>query len=230
MHFIRITFLLIIVCVGTIQQVAAQNDPRWTKLPNYDNKTLHYGFSLGVNASGFKTHVSEKYFSDTIKSLKGVFSPGFSLGFLVNLKLHDQLDLRLMPTVGFYTRTIKYDFLYTQNEQNIESTFIEFPLLLKYKSVRRRNSRMYLVGGLKVGFEAGAKKRQRKISDLRTNGMDLTLEYGAGFDFYFEFYKFSPEIRFSHGIVDLLNADPNVYSTSLSKITSHTISIYLHFE
>jgi len=209
---------------------AQAQDPRWTNLPNYDDKILHYGFTLGINTSGFKQKMAADYFSDTLKSATSNYTPGFSLGFIVNLRLHDHFDLRLLPTVGFYSRSITYDFAHSSETQSIESTFVEFPLLLKYKSQRRKNSRMYALAGFKAGIEAGAKKKQRQSSDLRTNGFDFCLDLGAGFDFYYPLFKFSPEIRFSHGLLNLLSHDPNIYSSSLSRLSSNTISLFLNFE
>ncbi len=87
-----------------------------------------------------------------------------------------------------------------------------------------------MVGGLKSCFEAGAKKKEKKKTELRTQNFDLCVEYGFGIDLYFQFFKFAPEIRFSHGLTNLLNKDPNLYSTSLSKLTTHTITLYLFFE
>lgn len=225
---------LLFLSVFLIFKAQAQ-DPRWTNLPTYDDKTMHYGFTLGVNGSGFKKQYSPNYFSnsygaDTLLSATPNFVPGFSLGFIVNLRLHEHFDLRLLPTVGFYTRSITYDFINSSETQTIESTFMEFPLLLKYKSQRRGNSRMYVVGGFKAALEAGAKKKQRKDTDLRTNGFDFCLDMGVGADFYFQLFKLSPEIRFSHGLLNLLSNDPNIYSNSLSRLSSNTISLYLNFE
>ncbi|ABG59960.1 type IX secretion system protein SprT [Cytophaga hutchinsonii] len=220
---------LFILSLCIVLKVQAQ-DPRWTNLPFYDDKALHYGFTLGINGSGFQNKVSKSYFSDTVTSVSPVYTPGFSLGFIVNMRLHDHFDLRLLPTVGFYSRSIQYDFIKTSEIQTIESTFVEFPLLLKYKSQRRNNSRLYVTGGFKASIEAGAKKKQRKSTDLRTNGFDLCLDMGVGMDIYCPLFKFSPEIRYSHGLLNLLNNDPNVYSSSLSRLSSNTISLFFNFE
>ncbi|WP_299249242.1 porin family protein [uncultured Cytophaga sp.] len=225
MKSLSILFLSLFI----LAKVQAQ-DPRWTNLPFYDDKFMHYGFTLGVNASGFQSRVSPNYFNDTVRSAAGTYTPGFSLGFIVNFRLHDHFDLRVLPTVGFYSRNIKYDFYNSSEIQTIESTFMEIPLMLKYKSMRRNNSRMYVIGGLKAAIEAGAKKKQRKITDLRTDGFDLCLDLGVGMDLYCPLFKFSPEIRFSHGLLNLLSHDPNIYSSSLSRLSSNTISLFLNFE
>ena len=224
------SFGLFLLSLFLIVKVQAQ-DPRWTNLPFYDDKFMHYGFTLGINASGFKSKVSSGYFdNDTTLNVSPTYTPGFSLGFIVNFRLHEHFDLRVLPTVGFYSRSVTYDFTNSTEIQTIESTFMEIPLLLKYKSMRRGNSRVYVLGGFKAAIEAGAKKKQRKSSDLRTNGFDLCLDLGVGMDLYCPLFKFSPEIRFSHGLLDLLSNDPNVYSSSLSRLSSNTISLFLNFE
>lgn len=220
---------LILLSSFILLKVQAQ-DPRWSNLPFYDDKFMHYGFTLGVNGSGFQSKTSAKYLTDTISSASGTYTPGFSLGFIVNFRLHDHFDLRVLPTVGFYSRNIKYDFYNSAETQTIESTFMEIPLMLKYKSMRRTNSRIYVLGGFKAAIEAGAKKKQRKSSDLRTNGFDFCLDMGVGMDLYYPLFKFSPELRFSHGLLNLLSNDPNVYSSSLSRLSSNTISLFLNFE
>jgi hypothetical protein len=225
------SWLILLLALLSFTELKAQ-DPRWTNLPTYDDKFMHYGFSIGLNTSTFRYKLSEQFFNgDTVVSIKPKPSAGFTLGFIANMRLGNKFDLRLLPTVGFYERTLEYKYvLGTQKTQTIESTFIELPLLVKYKSQRRANSRMYLIGGFKTCIEAGSKKKERKASDLRTNSFDLALDYGVGFDFYYQLFKFSPEIRFSHGFVNLLQQDNNAYSKSLMKLTSHTVTIYLHFE
>lgn len=226
------SWLVLLLALLSVTELKAQ-DPKWTNLPTYDDKFMHYGFTLGLNTSTFRYKYGEKFFNgqDTLLSIKPKPSLGFTLGFITNMRVNDNFDIRLLPTVGFYERTLDYTYaMGTVKTQTIESTFIELPLLIKYKSQRRRNSRMYLIGGLKASLEAGSKKKERKKSDLRTNSFDLAIDYGVGFDIYYPLFKFSPEIRFSHGFVNLLQQDNNAYSKSLMKLTSHTVTLYLHFE
>ncbi|HEY8401560.1 MAG TPA: porin family protein [Cytophagaceae bacterium] len=200
-------------------------------LPKYDDKIMHYGFTIGVNSTRFKPVHSASFLSDSALVAQATSSPGFSLGFIVSYKLAEFFDIRLQPTVAFYERKMKYSFPNSPDvEQITESTFIEMPLLLKYKSQRRKNTRMYMIGGIKPGIEAGAKKKDKKANELRTNNIDFSIEYGFGFDFYYPLFKFAPEIRFSHGIINLLNDDPNIYSRSLNVLTTHTVSLFLNFE
>ncbi|MCU0430466.1 MAG: PorT family protein [Cytophagaceae bacterium] len=200
-------------------------------LPHYDERKMHYGFTLGLNSTRYRAKLSDVYFSDSLKQVKTLGNGGFSLGFIGNFRLGEFYDLRTLITVSFYQRQVNYVFQSNRsNLQAAEAVFIEFPILFKYKSMRRKNHRMYVLGGLKPGIEAGAKKREKKNSELRTNNLDLCLDYGLGIDLYFKYFKFSPELRFSHGFINLLNKDPNLYSESLLKLTTHTVSLYLHFQ
>ena len=89
---------------------------------------------------------------------------------------------------------------------------------------------MYMLAGIKPGLEVGSKKNEIQNDRLRSTTFDFSFEYGFGFDFYYPLFKFSPEIRFSHGIVNLCNADPNAYSQSIKKMYTHTVTLYFNFE
>ena len=234
---IAIVFFLFFLLVMT--KVQSQTVPMHTpekfewdsNIPHYDDRFLHYGFTLGLNGTRFRPVESPVYFNDTVATVRSKPQGGFNLGFVMNMRLSRYFDMRLLPGVAFYTRAVQYTFNsgYMSN-QTAESVFIETPLLLKYKSQRRKNHRLYMVGGLKPCIEAGAKKNEKKKSELRTQNLDLCVEYGFGTDLYFQFFKFSPEIRFSHGLSNLLINDPNLYSKSLTKLTTHTITLYFFFE
>lgn len=232
----KIIFLLAILALGIpgfSQEKKTYGMTRGTtNLPNYDEKQFHYGFSIGINSSRFRlTHSSAFLATDSVISAIARRSPGFSLGFIVSYRLGDFFDLRLLPTVAFYERKVEYEFKGRGFlEQISENTFIEFPLLLKYKSQRRKNFRMYLIGGIKPAIEAGSKKKDKKPSELRTKNFDFSVDYGFGLDIYYPLFKFSPEIRISHGLINMLVNDPNEYAMPLNNLSTHTVTVYLHFE
>ena len=73
--------------------------------PNYDERKISYGFMIGLHTSAYQVKYSDEFVTpalDTVHSVMTPFAPGFSLGFLVNLRLNPDLDLRLMPKAGFY--------------------------------------------------------------------------------------------------------------------------------
>jgi hypothetical protein len=201
--------------------------------PNYDDRLLSYGFLIGLHTSSFQLKYSDEFLNlDTLHSIQPNYSPGFSLGFIVNFRVADFLDVRLLPKVSFYEHDIDYRYTDgTIQKQLIESTVVEFPLLLKYTSVRRGNLKMYLVGGVKPGIEASAKNAAENEEDvISIQKANLSLDFGVGFDLYYPLFKFSPELRFSRGIRNMLGDGSNDFSTGIESLNTNTVTLYLLFQ
>ena len=210
---------------------------RWVEKnnPNYDNRKLTYGFLIGIHSSTFQIKYSDKFVTqalDTVSAVLPSWSSGFSLGFIVNYRLADLLDIRLTPEVAFYENKMRYQFTNDPPvDETVENTIVEFPILLKYKSERRGNIRMYMVGGLKPGFEASGKKNiDQTKPTLEIKETHLNLEAGFGFDLYYPLFKFSPEIRFSRGLLNMLGNTENEFGQPLQRVNTNTITIYLLFQ
>jgi hypothetical protein len=190
---------------------------------------------IGIHTSAYQVKYSDQFVTqkfDTVHSVQGSFSAGFSLGFLVNMRMNEFLDLRIMPKAGFYNHKLTY--YYTNNtsrQQLVETTMVELPVLIKYKSMRRGNVRMYMVGGFTPGIEASGKNDvQSTTANLSIRNMNLSLDAGLGFDFYFPLFKLSQEIRFSKGISNMLGPDQSIYSAPLKRLNTNTISVYFIFQ
>jgi hypothetical protein len=217
--------------------VSADAQKRWVEKnnPNYDNRKLTYGFLIGLHTSTYQLKYSDVYATtpfDSLHSIVPSWKPGFSLGFIVNYRLNDQLDLRITPKVGFYEHEVTYR--YTDNSQPqtrlVETTMVEFPMLVKYKSERRGNVRMYMIGGIKPAFEASGQRELENSETLEMKRTNFHLEAGFGFDLYYPLFKFSPEIRFSHGLVDMLDNRSNPFGQPLRRVNTNTITIYFLFQ
>lgn len=199
---------------------------------------MHYGFLLALHSTRYRLTHSAQFASptiasslDSVKAITPANSMGFGLGLIVNFRFSRFFSLRTTPTISFYNRSV--DYLMADGKtvaQEQESTNIEIPLLLKYQSLRRDNVRMYMVAGLKGSIAANAKNKEAGNERLNVNTTDLAVEYGAGFDLFYQFVKFSPEIRFSHGLLNLLTPGENIYTNGIQRLSSHTVSLYLHFE
>lgn len=229
-----------VVLLGVLLLISFGSDAqryKWAREnnPRYDQRKISYGFMIGLHTSGYQVNYADQFVTqsfDTVHSVMAPFSPGFSLGFLVNLRLYDELDLRLMPKAGFYDHKLIYQYTNGDSqEQLIETTLMEFPLLLKYKSTRRGNVRMYMIGGVTPAFELSGKNDVvSNTTNLSVNKSNLSLDAGVGFDFYFPLFKFSQEIRFSRGISNMLGPDPSVFKDPLSRLNTNTISVYFIFQ
>jgi hypothetical protein len=226
----------IILCAQS--ELYAQRKTRWVKRnnPNYDARKLTYGFLIGLHTTAYQVKYSDTFVTpalDTVFAVQPVWSPGFSLGFIVNYRLAELWDLRLTPKVAFYEHKLRY--VYTDDtrteEHTVETTMVEFPVLVKFKSERRENLRMYMIGGIKPALEASGKKEiEKATTELEVKGANLNLDIGFGLDIYYPLFKFSPEIRFSRGIVDVLDNRTNKYGLPLERVNTNTITVYLLFQ
>ncbi len=210
---------------------------RWARQHNtsYDNQKITYGFSIGLHTSSYQVKYSNRFVSpklDSVTQVQPIFSPGFSLGFLANYRISDFFDFRIMPKAGFYVHKLNYYFTNRpMQSQTVETTLLEFPLLIKYKSVRRGNVRMYMIGGITPAFEASGKNDiGNSVAGLSIQKHNLSLDAGMGFDFYFPLFKLSQEIRFSRGISNMLGSQYTVYQAPLSRLNTNTISVYWIFQ
>lgn len=215
-------------------------------LPGYDDKWFHPGFYIAPHASRFVIEQSPAYIANqgTSRGLtaNSVMSPGFSVGFVGDARLGDYFNLRFAPGVSFVTRQIEFkpngyspdpanpDDPKEIVTQEVGGTMVDFPLLLKFKSDRRRNTRVYLVGGLKPSVSVGSRRKDPEKNQLTAASSDLAVEYGVGLDLFYPFFKFAPELRFSHGLTNLYEPANNVYSRSLQSMRSNSVTLYLTFE
>jgi len=222
--------LLALFC--SLQSVAQIDVP--SNLPNYDKKRIHYGFVLGFRRQDLKLKYDEVFTSpafDSLQSVTPVKKGGLVIGFLVRYKLLPYLDARITPQVVLGEIALNYRFTDgTQMEELVERTTIEFPIMFKYMSQRRGNIRMFLVGGVSPSIDVTGKNEEISDSDkLLLVRKDVTLEFGFGLDLYFPLFKFSPEIRYSKGLMNLRDPKTNRFNEPIEQLTSNAISFYFIF-
>ena len=204
--------------------------------PRYDErKIITYGFSLGFQTTAYQLKYSDFFVDPAMDSVHSILPkkrPGFKLGFIVNFKLAQFLDVRITPTVSFAEYILEYNYVGgEQFTELVESTGVEFPVLFKYKSQRRNNLRMYLVGGITPIIEAAGKSSlEEDLTRLQIEKFNANLELGFGLDMYYPLFKFSPEVRFAYGLVNILSPIANDKSAGIDELRTKTLSFYFHFQ
>lgn len=234
LHRKKIVILLVFGFIMISSALHAQKI-REINLPNYDEKWIRYGFILGAHSSSLRLTLNETFTSTLMDSVHSIVSPnnfGFTIGFIVNLRMAEYLDFRILPNISFYEHKLRYHYTddSPMQEPFIESWMVEFPMLIKYKSQRRLNNRMYLVGGVKPSVDATARKDRDDPSLLQIRKGNLSAEFGFGIDIYYPLFKFSPEIRFSKGLINVLKPGDSPYNMGIDRMTINTVSIFLQFE
>lgn len=201
----------------------------------FQQKPYYFGITLGYNTSTFRPFQSRDFLrSDSIQVVEGLNGPGFNLGIVTNLKIGEYFDFRFLPTLSFAERNLTYDRRTQLNTstRTISSVFVELPFHLRYKSAPFQDKRVFVIAGLKYGFDVASDSRTKQAESLvKISPNDFSLEYGAGVQFFFPFFIFSPEFKISHGIGNSLIYNNNLEeSTVLEKVLSRTFTISLHFE
>lgn len=232
-HRFKIISCLLLLLAGTAH---AQLFSKWAKQhnPNYDNRFFSYGFQIAVHSSNYQVKYADQFAAtrlDTLHSVVSRFKPGFIAGLLVNLRVSEFWDFRLMPQVGFYGLELLYRYTNkTAQPQLVESVLLEIPILFKYKSERRGNVRMYMLGGAMPAFQLSGKRAESTSSALDIAKQNFSLCTGLGFDFYYPFFKLSTEVRFSRGITSMLRSQNGSFAEPLNSLYTNTIAVYFIFQ
>jgi hypothetical protein len=249
--FMRIALSALLLLCLVPEQSTAQiftrrfaGDPQ-KRLPKYDRQRLHFGFSLGVNSTTFAVRNVEN-----IQQFDSVFvidpqpQVGFNLGIITDLRIGQHFNLRFIPDLSFADRRLKYTLstidtlgqpVERSEEQKLESVLLEFPLSLKFKSVRINdgNWRVYILGGGKFIMDMASQSKIKTGDNevvVKLNRIDYAYEAGVGFDIYMQYFKFSPELKVSFGLNNLLVKDETIYTQSINKLNSMAFLLSFHFE
>lgn len=205
--------------------------------PYADLKLFHLGFHVGLHSQDLLlTHTGVATDGETWFAEIPTYSPGFSVGVIGSMYLNQFFDLRLSPTIHFGDKKFLFKEQNTGEEfqTTVRSNYLTFPLDIKYTALRLNNYRPYLIGGIYGGFDLGRKKG----NPILLKGMDFGFEFGIGCDIYLPFFKLCPELKFSFGLVDLLDkkrtdlTDKELikYTDALSKATSRMVVLTFNFE
>ena len=230
-------FIILLLFIGASNSYG-QRRKKPQNLIRYDFQKLHFGFTLGINELNFNIKKSSSTLTnDSLLTLISNSQKGFNLGIVSNLRIGKFTDLRFIPTLVFGERNLNYGFIDSNGVSDeivkrIESTLIDFPIYIKYKSARYNNFRTYIIGGIKYSLDVAS---QDKINDegkeiVKLKKNDLMGEIGFGFDFYLEYFKFSPQIKLSYGFLNILSKDETIYTQSINYLGTKEWMISFTFE
>ena len=178
-----------------------------------------------------------KFEGDVLLANVTNLSMGFHIQAVSAARLSDHFELRFLPGVAFGQRELTFSFYQREQiygkPQHLESSYIELPLLLKYKSKRVNNYRGFMVGGFNPRFDLAKTYREEDDIYMVLKLNDLCYEMGAGFDFYFPYFKLSIELRGSWGIFNALNRRDTPrpqYQDAISKLRSSVYMLSFYIE
>lgn len=233
---LRVAFLLVLFFATTPQMQAQKR--KVMNRPYIDQRRLHYGFLAGAHLqdielvnNGFVDEAGNNWYADAPN-----YEPGFSVGVLAELKLNENLALRVIPSMHFGSKDVRFvNKLNDERQlQNLKSTYISVPVDVKFSGERFNNYRPYVVAGVNPMYDLTVKQGK----NLLLKHFDCYLEVGLGCDFYGPFFKFIPEIKFAYGLgnlinknrSDLTNPEQLIFTDCIDRGSSKMIMLTFYFE
>ncbi|MES2575105.1 MAG: porin family protein [Bacteroidota bacterium] len=233
--------VLILLFIATKGQAQLANrlfskDPI-INLENFQKQRLYFGFFLGFNSYDFK--IDYKTVSEDILINK---STGFNVGLVADLRLQEYISLRFEPGLYYTTRELQYATSYfpttdpptsSDKIRLVNSTYIHFPILLKFSALRTGNIRPYIVGGVSatLNLSSNSKSKDDNYEEIfRVKPWTTNYELGFGIDIFSEYFIFSPSIRGVFGFNDELIRDNDPASPWTGNIESmKTRAVFINF-
>lgn len=209
-------------------------------LPNFDLRRFHFGFLLGYNTADFFLKQKTTAFAqDSLLGVDHVRRPGFNLGIITSLNVSSNFSFRFIPTLSFQDRLLRYRFLEADGEVSlfekpVESTYLEFPVLMKFRSDRINNFAVYLIAGGKYSIDMASQKDVDNSLDddvvVKLSKTDYSYEVGGGVDFFLTYFKFGIDLKIGVGLPNQLIDDGTRFSRTLESIRTKSYFLTFTFE
>jgi hypothetical protein len=231
--------LFIVVLLNSFGSMAQTQKQQRYK--NFDKRFIHFGFMLGVNTSDFtvmpKTDAYDKY---QLLSLTNQSQPGGQLGILTTIKLGTPtIRFRFLPTLSFQERVLQYKSLDTNwynnglGEQRINSTNLEFPMMLQFRTKRYNNFTAYSLFGIQYAIDLQSQENASQnfynpFVKIKKN--DWQGQIGAGIEFFAPYFKFGLELKYSHGFKSSFIQDFTPVSNPIDQLYNRAWYFSMIFE
>ena len=230
--------LLIFIVLGSSSYAQKFKQERYK---NFDKRMFHFGFMLGFNSSDFTVYQNvNAYEQFGLKLLENDAQPGGQLGILTTMKLGTPvLRLRFIPTLSFQERLLRYTFEDTVlnkdeiGEERVNSTNLDFPIMLQFRTKRLNNFTAYvLVGGqYSIDLQSQEKASQNYIDPyIKIRRNDVQGQIGGGLEFFAPYFKFGIELKYSHGFMNSFIQDNTNIANPINKLYNKVWSLSLIFE
>ena len=208
-------------------------------MSDHDVKPYYFGLTIGIVKARFQTELHPRFFLFvSVFVAEPVNSGGLTLGLSATARISNRFQMRFNPQLMFVERGILYKLKYpdidnkTEVTKKVESVTMSFPVHLKFQSDRIGNFRVYTLAGFKADIDMASNARLKRGEELvKIKKYDFGPEFGIGFNFFFESFIFSPEIKISNGLKNIHGRDENLkFSNVFDKIQSRMIVFSIHLE
>ena len=241
---------MLILSLATLMTAAQERKVQ--NRPYTDLRPLHLGILVGMNLQdielenvGPQTILQEDGTSktQTIVCDDDKWNAGFSVGVLADLRLSKHLNLRFTPTMHFGAKHLTFYNMTELNAegrllemtQDMKSTYISFPVDLKFSAERWNNYRPYVIAGVNQLVNLTSKNQDF----LQLKRTDTMIEVGLGCDLYLPFFKLIPELKFCYSLTnaidsshanELQDTNKRMYANAVRSAQTKMIVLTFYFE
>ncbi len=218
-----------------------QQEKTWN-YRKYDERTFHFGFMLGFNTNNYTAYQKlDAYSSFGLKSMEVKRQAGGQLGVLTSIKLGTPvLRLRVIPTLSFQERAIIQTFEDPAdlendiiNEERVNSTNIDIPIMLQFRTLRLNNFAAYAFFGGQYSVDLQSQQNAtQSLTDpfIKMRKHDLAGQVGGGVEFFATYFKFGVELKYSHSLFNGFIQDNSASSNPIMKLYNNGWWFSLIFE
>jgi hypothetical protein len=178
--------------------------------------------------------------SASVFKLETIPQMGISLGIILDHRLNKHFNLRFIPGITYGSRLLRYDtqlFRETDTinrvlEKNINSTFVDLPLTLKYAFKQFQSNNLHIFTGFKYSFDLNSKAHivDHDYYTPKLLRHDSFILLGAGIDFYMNWFKLGIEFSMLHGLKEMLVRENNLYTEGIESLRSEIFMLSFTFK
>jgi hypothetical protein len=220
--------------------------------PYTDLRPLHLGILVGMNLQDIELeNVGPQSIlqedgtmkTQTIVCDDDKWNAGFSVGVLADLRLSQHLNLRFTPTMHFGAKHLTFynmteltaEGRLTEVTQDMKTTYMSFPVDLKFSAERWNNYRPYIIAGVNQLVNLTSKNQDY----LQLKRADTMIEVGLGCDLYLPFFKLIPELKFCYSLTnaidwrhadELQDTNKRMYANAVTSGQTKMIVLTFYFE
>ena len=220
--------------------------------PYTDLRPLHLGILVGMNLQDIELeNVGPQSIlqedgtmkTQTIVCDDDKWNAGFSVGVLADLRISQHLNLRFTPTMHFGAKHLTFynmteltaEGRLTELTQDMKTTYMSFPLDLKFSAERWNNYRPYVIAGVNQLVNLTSKNQDY----LQLKRADTMIEVGLGCDLYLPFFKLIPELKFCYSLTnaidwrhadELQDTNKRMYANAVKSGQTKMIVLTFYFE
>ena len=244
------TLLMLILCLTALMAMAQERKVQ--NKPYTDLRPLHLGILVGMNLQDIELeNVGPQSIlqedgtmkTQTIVCDDDKWNAGFSVGVLADLRLSQHLNLRFTPTMHFGAKHLTFynmteltaEGRLTELTQDMKTTYMSFPVDLKFSAERWNNYRPYIIAGVNQLVNLTSKNQDY----LQLKRADTMIEVGLGCDLYLPFFKLIPELKFCYSLTnaidwrhadELQDTNKRMYANAVKSGQTKMIVLTFYFE